>query len=91
MYVAFIWFMLGLKVPVPLVDQKPVVAPPETDPDKVAFALLAQTLWFEPAFATPAGKIFNRIVSLTAKQLPLLLEVKIKLTPPSTESCELAI
>ena len=80
---------MGVNVPNPP-DQLPPVAP-VTEPFKLTFELLAQTVWFAPAFAVGAGVNVIKILSETALQLPLPVVVSVNVTLPLVISPEVGV
>jgi len=80
----------GLNVPSPP-DQVPEVAPIETDPLRATVALLIQTEISGPIATTgaPVNIIFN--VSTAWLQVPLLVELKIRLATPAASSDALGV
>ena len=82
--------LLGVKVPLPAVDQVAPVAIVK-EPFKFTEVLFAQIVWFSPAFAIGAGVIFTVICCETARQPPLLVEVRVRVTTPPVISGPLGI
>ncbi len=72
--------MLGAKVPLPPLQTPPVAT--VTLPFKAALALFEQSEMFAPALAVGAGVIVYVTWLLTALQLPLPAEVRVKVTLP---------
>ncbi len=79
--------MEGLKVPLPLVDQIPVLVAPLIVPLNTAFGLLAQTEISLPAFAPGASVIVITTLSVTTTQPPV--EVRVNVTVPADVSAVL--
>ena len=71
-YWALSAFGAGEKVPVPLLDQRPVVVPPVTEPANCTEVALLQTIWFDPATAKGGGSITTLVVT-TGLAHPLIV------------------
>ena len=75
---------MGVKDPLVVLDQIPVVVPPITMPPSDASVLLAQTVMSAPARAFGAGVSTIRTVSLSVIQLLKLFdETSIRSTKPA--------
>lgn len=83
--------LLGLNPPAPLAVHIPVVVPPLTLPVKEIVPALEHNPRFGPAFTTASVLIPIIIVSETAKQFPLFVEVKVSVTEPAAISAELGV
>lgn len=77
--------VLGSKVPPPPLQMPPVAT--VTLPLKAAFALFPQSTWSRPAFAVGEGVKVTFILSTTALQTPLPVEVsRIQWEPEETSA-----
>ena len=82
--------LLGLKDPdAPL--QMPVVVGPDTKPESTAVALFLHAVKFGPAFTVGAFVKLIITLSTVCLQLPLLVDVKVKLTVPAAISDALGL
>lgn len=79
----------GEKVPDPLVDQRPVILPPVTEPFKVCDGLEAQTLALLPAF-TNGGGCMVRVIELETGVQPFVL-VSVRVRDPAEISAALGV
>ena len=78
--------MFGVNVPVPLVDQLPVLDAPDTLPFKGTFKLLTQTVVSLPAFTTGAGVM---VIIISSVALLQLFAVSVMVTEPLAISAAL--
>ena len=82
--------MLGLKEPAPPL-QIPVAVAPETVPDITEAGLFLQEVKLRPALTKGEGVKLITKSSLTALQLPLLVEVSVSVTEPADNSVALGV
>ena len=83
--------LLGVNPPAPLAVHIPVVVPPLTLPVREMVPELEHNPRLGPAFTTARVFIPILIVSETARQFPLLVEVKVKVTEPVAISAALGV
>ena len=88
-YTAFSEAMLGAKVPAPPLHWPPPA--PVTEPPSCTTALLEQTAIGAPASATGAGRMVMVIWSVTGRQSPFWVEVRVSVTVPRAISAGLGV
>ena len=82
--------LFGVKVPLP--DEVQLIPLAIlTVPFKVTFALLAQTVWLEPALTVGEGVTVIVIWSVTATQAPLFKEERVSVISPAVISAILGV
>ena len=88
MYVGFKIVLLGVKLPVPELNQTPL---PVVDvPFRVKFGLFLHTVCgLNPALTIGAGDILTVILSLTGKQLPFPVLDRVSINEPEVISAAL--
>ena len=82
--------MLGLKEPEPP-DQTPDDVPPDTVPERTVITLFLQVVKSKPAFTNGEGVKLILTLSTDWLQLPLFVEVKVKVMTPAARSAALGI
>ena len=78
-YTAFKVCLLGLKLPLPPTHSALLLV---ALPASCTAELLEHIVWSTPAFTTGAAPIVNNTLSETELQIPLFVEVNVKLTVP---------